>query len=50
MVYILGGWQMGFAEVVGDGQLGGFLGLLHPDFDGMPTSRHDHQPGGGTVS
>jgi len=34
----------------GQGLLGGFFGLVHPDFDGMPTSRHEAACASGSVS
>jgi acetyl-CoA C-acetyltransferase len=34
----------------GQGLLGGFFGLVHPDFDGMPTSRHEAACASGSVA
>ena len=34
----------------GQGLLGGFFGLAHPDFDGMPTSRHEAACASGGVA
>ena len=34
----------------GQGLLGGFFGLVHPDFDGMPTARHEAACASGSVA
>jgi acetyl-CoA C-acetyltransferase len=34
----------------GQGLLGGFFGLVHPDFDGLPTSRHEAACASGSVA
>jgi acetyl-CoA C-acetyltransferase len=34
----------------GQGLLGGFFGLAHPDFDGMPTSRHEGACASGSLA
>jgi acetyl-CoA C-acetyltransferase len=34
----------------GQGLLGGFFGLVHPDFNGMPTSRHEAACASGSVA
>jgi len=34
----------------GQGLLGGFFGLVHPDFDGMPTSRHEGACASGSLA
>lgn len=34
----------------GQGLLGGFFGLAHPDFDGMPTARHEAACASGSVA
>ncbi len=34
----------------GQGLLGGFFGLAHPDFDGLPTSRHEAACASGSVA
>jgi len=34
----------------GQGLLGGFFGLVHPDFDGMPTVRHEAACASGSVA
>ncbi len=34
----------------GQGMLGGFFALAHPDFDGMPTSRHEAACASGSVA
>ena len=34
----------------GQGLLGGFFGLIHPDFDGMPTARHEAACASGSVA
>ena len=34
----------------GQGLLGGFFGLVHPGFDGMPTSRHEAACASGSVA
>ena len=34
----------------GQGLLGGFFGLVHPEFDGMPTSRHEAACASGSVA
>lgn len=34
----------------GQGLLGGFFGLVHPDFDGMPTSRHEAACASGSIA
>src|SRR5689334_7511889 len=32
------------------GILGGFFGLVHPDFDGMPTARHEGACASGSLA
>ena len=32
------------------GLLGGFFGLVHPDFDGMPTARHEAACASGSIA
>jgi acetyl-CoA C-acetyltransferase len=34
----------------GQGLLGGFFGLVHPDFDGLPTARHEAACASGSVA
>jgi acetyl-CoA C-acetyltransferase len=34
----------------GQGLLGGFFGMVHPDFDGLPTSRHEAACASGSVA
>lgn len=34
----------------GQGLLGGFFGLVHPEFDGMPTARHEAACASGSVA
>lgn len=34
----------------GQGLLGGFFGLVHPDFDGMPTARHEGACASGSLA
>lgn len=34
----------------GQGLLGGFFGLVHPDFEGMPTSRHEGACASGSLA
>src|SRR6476661_1933563 len=34
----------------GQGLLGGFFGLVHPDLDGLPTSRHEAACASGSVA
>jgi acetyl-CoA C-acetyltransferase len=34
----------------GQGLLGGFFGMAHPDFDGLPTSRHEAACASGSVA
>ncbi|HWK36824.1 acetyl-CoA acetyltransferase [Sphingomonas sp.] len=34
----------------GQGLLGGFFGLAHPDFDGLPTSRHEAACASGSIA
>lgn len=34
----------------GQGQLGGFFAMTHPDFDGMPTSRHEAACASGSLA
>lgn len=34
----------------GQGLLGGFFGLVHPDFDGMPSARHEAACASGSIA